>query len=125
MIDLTANSQLPCDHTSQSVPSSRSESPDDNGRVSCPMCGQRFPSSVIQLHAEQCEGPEPDRSHRRGEDITHYATTSVAKSNRGLSMQRRGRRGRKSYQPSLIQLVNKDSAMTREDDIDSNSTSGE
>ena len=131
MIDLTSDSQIPPRQTSNSVPSSHSESPGD-GCVPCPMCGERFDSLVIQLHAEQCEGPESPRDDRWSEDITRYATASSSKGKpsdgkrRGsLSMRRGGRRGRQSYQPSLKQLVSKEKEVNGENDIDSSTTAGE
>ena len=124
MIDLTADSQVPPSH---SVPSSRSSSPGD-GCEPCPMCGKRFDSSVIQLHAEQCEGPDSDHDYQMSESIARYATSVTrqksADSRSPLSMQRRGR-VRQSYQPSLLQLVNKDKELSKEDDIDSSTTEGE
>ena len=119
------------------------------------MCSKRFDSSVIQLHAEQCEGPESDNDHQWSESITRYTTTktmatSVSKPGTGaaggrkggLSMGKRqaqrepGRGGRgggreggrgkkKSYQPSLMQLVNKEREVRGEEEIDSDTTTGQ
>ena len=158
VIDLTAESQLPQDHTSSPSPSPLVTT-DDDGRISCPMCNKRFDSSVIQLHAEQCEGPESDSDHQWTESITRYTTSAThgkseaaAAGRKGsLSMGKRqkqqqqresgrggrgdkgGKRGeggegergrRKSYQPSLVQLVNKEREMRGEEEIDSDTTSG-
>lgn len=139
MIDLTTDTQIPSDHASHSVPSSpRSDSPRDDGCVPCPMCARRFDQSVIEVHAEQCEGPESDLDLRQSEDITAYyaKTTPSSSSSRtksaagvkrgsGLSTKKRGQRGRRSYQPSLKQLVGKELEINREEDIDSSTTSGE
>ena len=135
MIDLTADSQLPPDHTS-SPSQSPTGSPND-GCVPCPMCSRRFDSSVIQLHAEQCEGADSDYDRQWSESIILYTTTAAAsitkretaagnKKGSSLSLQKRQQRGGKSYQPSLMQLVSKEKEMNREeDDIDSSTTAGE
>ena len=159
VIDLTAESQVPRDHTSSPSPFSVAQSPtddNDDGCIPCPMCNKRFDSSVIQLHAEQCEGPESDDDHQWSESITRYTTTAAkttmagsaskpgaAASARGgeggggLSMSRKrqvqkepgrggGRGGgrRKSYQPSLMQLVSKEREVRGEEEIDSDTTTG-
>lgn len=112
------------------------------------MCNKRFDSSVIQLHAEQCEGPDSDNDRQWSESITRYTTSttasvsqpgagdggrkgslSVGKRQRQQGEPRgrgRGRGGRrKSYQPSLVQLVNKERELRGEEDIDSDTTIGE
>ena len=152
VIDLTAESQLPRDHTSSPSPCQWIPSPTDDSCLPCPMCNKRFDSSVIQLHAEQCEGPESDDDDRQwSESITRYTTTttktasvskpgagaggrkgSLSMGKRQLQQEPRGRgRGRggegrrkKSYQPSLMQLVNKEREVIGED-IDSGTTTGE
>lgn len=160
MIDLTAESQVPRDHTSSPSPFPVAQSPteDDDGCIPCPMCNKRFDSSVIQLHAEQCEGPESEDDHEWRESITRYTTTaaktamaaSVGKpgaaasagggggrrrmGGSGLSMPRKrqvqqetGRGGgrRKSYQPSLKQLMSKEREVRGEEEIDSDTTTGQ
>ena len=147
MIDLTAESQVPRDHTSSPSPFPVAQSPteDDDGCIPCPMCNKRFDSSVIQLHAEQCEGPESEDDHQWRASITTAAKTTTAAASAGgggrkreggsgLSMPRKrqvqretGRGGgrRKSYQPSLKQLMSKEREVRGEEEIDSDTTTGQ
>ena len=111
------------------------------------MCNKRFDSSVIELHAEPCDGPESDSERQWNEAITRYTSTtavttitssksgtaaspSVGGRKGGLSVgERRGKRGRgrgkSSYQPSIKQLVNKEKEVTGEEEIDSSTPTGE
>ena len=128
VIDLTADSQLPPNHASSHTPESWLPSPERD--VSCPMCGRSFESSLIQIHAEQCNGPDSNES---SENLSRFLTTSRTRKKtagrdggRGLPLKRGGKRGRgKSYQPSLMQLVNRERDVTGEDDIDSLTSGGE
>ena len=150
VIDLTTESQVPHGHTSSPSPSpfpvAQSPTEDDDGCIPCPMCNKRFDSSVIQLHAEQCEGPESEDDHQWRESIITAAKTTTAAASAGggggrrreggsgLSMPRKrqvqretGRGGgrRKSYQPSLKQLMSKEREVRGEEEIDSDTTTGQ
>lgn len=86
------------------------------------MCNKRFDSTVVQIHAEQCNGPDSNNSSQSNEVISARYRTRETKT---TGRRGRGRSGRGSYQPSLKCLLNKeqeevgiDSSTTDEDDQD-------